>query len=162
LRALRAQLLILAMLCLLGVITWLIDYQRDLGGDWFTRFGFTRFIWMGIGLYALVSSILVFLVWILCRLESWPYTALGVALTHAIGVGLVALGLSLGIHDRIDDALRHDRRLGPGDAMRLEQPPQRPRPPIPAPSPSLASKPLPRAPSDSPAHVTSEDARAEP
>ena len=148
-RALRAQLLILVVLCLIGVIVWAVDYQRDLGGDWFTRFGFTRFIWMGIGLYALVSSILVFLVWILCRLESWSYGALGVGLTHGIGVGLVALGLSLGIHDRIADALRDDRRLGPSGAMRLEQPLQRPRPPIPAPSPSLASKPLPRAPSDS-------------
>ena len=63
-RAFRAHSLIVAMLCLLGVITWMFDYQQDLGGDWFPRFGFTRLIWMGIGLYALVSSVLVFLVWI--------------------------------------------------------------------------------------------------
>lgn len=159
-RAFRAHLSILALLCLLGVVTWMIDYRQDLGGDWFTRFGVTRLVWLGIGLYALVSTILVFLAWILCRIESWSYSALGVVSTHAIGVGLVMLGLSLGIHDRIDDFLRDERRSGPSDAMRLEKPPQRPRPAIPAPPSPRSSKPLPRAPSDSSAQVTAEDNQA--
>ena len=157
-RAFRAQLLIVAVLCLLGVITWIFDRQQDLGGDWFPRFGFTRFIWMGIGLYALVSSVLVFLVWMLCRLKSWSYTALGVVSTHGMGVGLVVLGLSLGVHDHLQDAFRDDRRLGSGDSIRSEEPLQAPRPAIPA--PPLPSKRLPRAPANSSAPVAAEDNQA--
>jgi hypothetical protein len=159
-RAFRAQVLILLTLCLIGVVTWMIDYQQDLGGDWFTRFGITRLVWLGIGLYALVSSILVLLVWTVCRWKSRSYTALGVVSTHGVGVGLLLLGLSLGVHDRLQDAFREDRRLEPGEMMPLEEPPQTPRRAIPAPSPSITSKPLPPAPAGSPAELHVEENQA--
>ncbi len=104
--ATRAHFIILLALCLLGIAEWMMEAQMAFSGGLFPRYGITKLIWLGIGIYALVSSVLVFLVGAICRFRTLPYTALGVLLTHGIPVILIVTSLYLGIHDRIDDALR--------------------------------------------------------
>jgi hypothetical protein len=159
-RALQAQFFILMLLCLFGITIWIVDFGIDISGDWFGRFGVIKLIWAAIGIYAFVSSICVFSVWLICKLKKWPYTTKGVWLTHGIGIGLVYLGISLGIHDRIDDTLKSSKQLAPDNRIHLKHKLPTPRPTIPSPPISSPSKRLPQAPSNQSPEITAKKNQA--
>ena len=131
--AMRAHFLILIVLCLLGIAEGVMEFGMDFNGSWISRYAISKIIWLGIGIYALLSTVLVILVGGLYRHHSWSYTPLAVLLTHGIPVMLIVLGLSLGVHDRIVDALRNDTVTNGSEASATQPPLSRPMLPPPVP-----------------------------
>ena len=123
---------ILTALCGLGLAALVSELlTEDSPGGLFTRHALTRPLWMGIGLYAGVSTLLVILVWGTLRHLRRSYPPLGVVVTHLLPVALITLILDLGVHDWIQTAWEAgQQRKGGGD----EPPrPDRPRVPLSAP-----------------------------
>lgn len=130
---------ILAAVCLPGLAALVQDATTHTQGGLFSPYTFTKVIWIGIGTYALASSLLVVMVAALRHRRGRPYAVFGVLLTHAVAVGILALLLSLGVHDRIQDAWRSDEaRSRPAPTAPSGE---RPRAPQGAP---VALRPLPR------------------
>ncbi len=127
-RALNTHLAIIAVLCAVGLALWAGETVSDAPGGLFPRYAITKILWLGIAIYAGVSTSLVLMVGWTLRLMGRAYSVLGVLLTHAAPVAVVILMLSFGVHDSIQDILR-DRPLPDIEAMPAPPPGERPAPP---------------------------------
>jgi hypothetical protein len=126
--------LILALLTLTGAAVWLMEWMAaDTSGGLFVRYAATRIVWLGLGAYALFSTLLVLSVWCFTVWRRRPLRPAAVVLCHIIPVALGALMIHLGVHDALQS-------IG-SKRTRSSAPPVRHRPHIRGPmSPAIAPR----------------------
>ena len=73
-------------------------------GGLIREYTFTKLYWLGLGGYALISTLLVLLVGFYQKSRKRSLTGKAVMLAHVIQVGLAWAFISLGLHDLIQDA----------------------------------------------------------
>ena len=114
---------ILAALMIPGIALYLAEAMSAGGSGLFVRFAATKVYWLSFAVYAAGSTTVVAVVYLLSRSRGAALSSSGVLLSHLLLVGCVWLVVSLGLHDRIQDAWRslgasRGRAVSPGPAAR--------------------------------------------
>ncbi len=128
----RAYLLhsaILAVLAVPGGILLVQSYGTGHSGGLFSADSFIKVYWLVYGLYVLFSTLIIFAMHLIMRLQKKKLKNGLVVLAHVVPVGVLWIGVQLGIHDLIDDRMKAAKSLDKEESANTQKTIlQKPRP----------------------------------